>query len=1025
MILSNKNIPHKRSLLCAAISLTLLPFAGAASAQDGVIEEVVVTGSFIRRDTINVTTPVQVMTEEDLLEQGTPNLGEVLRNSTFNYGVQSVTNILTAAASSAGTQGANFRGLGTRATLTLLNGRRTLNTNLANLYPQIMIERTDSLTAGGATIYGTDAVGGVFNVVPKTDFDGFAFQVGGNEADDWYENAFNFMAGQRGDRGGFVVAAEVRRKNALNFAERPEYTLGAASYSSTSWPGDFRVANRDIDGAISSVAGRPDPGCGQNNEATGTPEERKAAGILGQRQGILVGSCRWEFGANFDLLDAQDTFTSAAVWDYEISDRLSYEGEAMYSTNTVIARGSPSDPGGRIPELSAVPGNNPGNPFRAFYDANANGKFETGDQLLYAQDANGDGIPDRNQGVDLDRNGLDDVIVAGFDPAMGIPFNEDVLISDWRPVGIPFNGPSRLNSDRTSNGSADADYSTFRLVQQLNFDIDDNWSGMASYTYNRREYDGGGRGESLSAINAGFNGTLLVRDPTTQSSRNAFFNPFATQNFACVNRDCSGGIRQTDPNAINDQAVFDQVAFDANNRIIENLQVFESVVTGDLFEMPAGMVQSAFGVQVRDESYELDANSVSNALDLWIGVGTPDYTQDRQTTALFAEFSAPLLDNLIMDFSIRDESVDDDSVNDLDQTTYSVGFNYSPTDFATLRASWNSSFIAPSLTQLYDSPTLQGLSQTTDPFTGSSEFTSRTTGGTPTLAPEKADIFNVGATFTFLDNDLSFSIDYKYFDFTDRIIRPASQEVLDAEAADAVAAGFALTPAGLAAFEAAGLNNPGIQRSPNPGRLLELITTDQINAQSMEWKGFDTSVNYSFDANEIPFIGGDYGQFNAGLDATYIEAYDYTSFTGETIQGAGNRNYRVAAVPPTPRIKANARLAWNMNDHQVVIYGRYLSSLNSVRDGDPFSSTNPGTRGFFALLGVTNPTPDRIGSFTTWDVQYSTSFDTFFDGKTSVQLGMLNAFDRKAQPLVTLGGLETALYDPRNRTFYARLRHEF
>ena len=94
----------------------------------GDIEEVVVTGSFIRRDTINVTTPVQVMTEEDLLEQGTPNLGEVLRNSTFNYGVQSVSNILSAQAQSAGTQGANFRGLGSRATLTLLNGRRTLNT---------------------------------------------------------------------------------------------------------------------------------------------------------------------------------------------------------------------------------------------------------------------------------------------------------------------------------------------------------------------------------------------------------------------------------------------------------------------------------------------------------------------------------------------------------------------------------------------------------------------------------------------------------------------------------------------------------------------------------------------------------------------------------------------------------------------------------------------------------------------------------------------------------------------------------
>lgn len=1020
-------IPHKRSLLCTAITLSLLPFSGVSLAQEQ-IEEVVVTGSFITRDTFNTTTPVQVMTEASLLEQGTPNLGEVLRNSTFNYGVESVSNVLAANGQSAGLQGANFRGLGERATLTLLNGRRTLNTNLANLYPQIMIQRTDSLTAGGATIYGTDAVGGVFNVIPKSRYEGFAFQVGGNEADDWYENAFNFMAGLQGDRGGIVIGAEVRRKNALNFDERPQFTAGAASYSSTSWPGDFRVANRDITGAITNVSGRPDPGCGLNNTATGsTPAEVKAEGVFASRQGQRVGSCRWEFGANFDLMDAQDTFTSAAVFDFEISDRLSYEGELMYSTNTVIARGSPSNPGGRIPELSAVPGINPGNPFRAFYDADVDGNFEPdgGDLLLFAQDANGDGIPDRNLGVDLDNNGFDDVIVAGTDPSMGIPFNEDVLISDWRPVGYPFVGPSRLNSDGTSNGAADADYNTFRLVQQLNFDINDNWSGNASYLYNRREYDGGGRGESLSAINAGFSGNLLVRDEATASSRNAFFNPFTTQNFACINRDCSGGIRQTDPNQINTPDIYDQVAFDSNNREIETLQVFESVFTGDLFEMPAGMVQSAFGLQIRDESFDLDANAISNALDLWIGVGTPDYTQDRQTTALFAEFSVPLTDTLLMDLSIRDESVDDDSVNDLDQTTYSVGFNYAPADYASFRASWNSSFIAPSLTQLYDSPTLQGLSQTTDPFTGSSEFTARTTGGTPTLEPEQADIFNLGATFTFLDNDLTLSVDYKYFDFTDRIIRPASQEVLDAEADLAVANGFPLTEAGLAAFEAAGLNNPGIIRASGPGRLLELVTTDQLNAQSMVWEGADLAINYGFDASEIPLIGGDFGRFNVGLDATYIHAYDYTSFTGEEINGAGNRNNRVAAVPPTPRWKGNARFAWNMNNHQVTLFGRYLHGINNVRDGDPFSSPAPGTRGFFALLGVTNPTPDELPSYTTWDLQYSVSFDSFFEGETSVQLGVINLGDREPQPLVTLGGLETSLYDPRLRTFYARLRHEF
>ncbi len=1020
-------IPHRRSLLCSAIAFSLLPLTGSLSAQDNRIEEVVVTGSFITRDTVNTTTPVQTMTEQSLIEQGTPNLGEVLRNSTFNYGVESVTNIVAANGQSAGLQGANFRGLGERATLTLINGRRTLNTNLANLYPQIMIQRTDSLTAGGATIYGTDAVGGVFNVIPKTNYEGFAVQVGTNDAEGWYENAFNFIAGIQGDRGGVVFGAEIRRKDGLNFAERPEFTLGAASYSSTSWPGDFRVANRDINGAITNVSSRPDPGCGLNNEATGTPTERKAAGVLGSRQGTLVGSCRWEFGANFDLMNKQDTFTTAALFDYEFSDRLSYEGEMMFSGNSVIDRGSPSNPGGRIPELGAVPGTNPGNPYRAFFDADVDGRFEPdlGDLLLFAQDANGDGIPDRNPGVDLDGNGLDDVIVAGSNAALGIPFNEDVRIIDWRPVGYPFVGPSRLNADATSGGAANAEYTTFRIVQQMNFDINDNWSGFASYLYNFRESQVDGVDESLSAISAGLNGTLLVRNEATAASQTAFFNPFATQNFACINRDCSGGILQTDPAQINSTAVYDQIAVDEDTEITETLQVVESVITGDLFELPAGSVQSAFGFQYRDETYDLNANSLANALDLWIGVGTPDYKQDRQTLALFAEFSVPLLDTLLMDVSIRDERVNDDSPEDLDQTTYALGFNWTPLDYATFRASWNSSFIAPSLPQLYNSPTLQGLSQTTDPFTGSSEFTARTTGGTTTLRPEQADIWNIGTTLSFLDDDLTVSIDYKYFDFSDRIIRPTSQEVIDAEADIAVANGFALTPTGLAAFEAAGLNDPRIQRSPNPGRLLELVVTDQLNAQSMEWRGADVSVNYGFEASEIPFIGGDYGQFNAGFDATYVEAYDFTSFVGTEIKGAGNRNNRVAAVPPTPRWKANARFAWNMNNHQVTVFGRYLHGINNVRDGDPFSSPAPATRGFFALLGVTNPTPDELGSYTTWDVQYSTSFETLFDGNTSLQLGALNVFDRAPQALVTLGGLETSLYDPRLRTFYARLRHEF
>ncbi len=1017
----------------------LLPWAAAgvlgsalsvpAVAQEQAIEEIIVTGSFIRRDSFDMSSPLDVMNEYQLQEQGTPNLGEVLRNSTYNYGVESVGNILAAEPQTAGVQGANFRGLGERATLTLLDGRRTASANLANLYPQIMIERTESLTDGGATLYGTDAVGGVFNIIPKHDYEGVAVQIGTNQADGWHEHAASILIGGGNETSRFVAAAEMRRKDSLEFFERKQYTLGAASYSSTSWPGDFLVANRDVSGNIIGVSSRPDPGCGMNNDVTGDATEVKGAGVLGSRQGQLRGSCRWEFGQNFNFQDEQDILTTAVNFEHAFNDRIRFSGEVMFSRNEVITRGSPSNPGGRQGELTAIPGDNPGNPYRAFYDADLDGVYDIGDgdALLYAQDANGDGIPDRNEGVDIDQNGMDDVILAAdpFSAASGIPFSEDTVIVDWRPVGYPYDGPSRLNDDRTSKGAGELDSRNIRVVGQVDIDLTESWSGYVSYVYNNLNYDVGGTGESLSAINDGINGTLLVRDEPNAASRAAWFNPFTTQNFVCENRDCSGGVRQTDPDQINSTAVYDQVAFFDPTNETEVLEIWEMVATGDLFEFGAGTVQAAVGAQYRDASYEVDAGTVSNALDLWIGVGQPDFKVDRQTTAVFGELAIPLFENFEIDMSIRSEFVEDDSPEDLDHTDYRIGVRFEPVDFLALRASWNTSFIAPGLDQLYDPSSLQGLSQITDGFTGISAFTARTTGGTPTLKPEEADIYNIGASLFLLDGDLRFDLDWKFFDFTDRIIRPAAQEILDADEAAAAAAGFDVSPTGLPAWLASGLANPGIQRSPI-NQQIQLVITDQINAQEMEWKGIDLSVNYAFDAEDIPLIGGDYGIFNVGLDATWVDAYNYTSFTGEEIEGAGFRNNRVAAVPPTPEWKANLRVAWNLGNHQVVAYGRYLDGVGKADDGDPFCTTSPATLAFFRSLGVTNPCPTELSSYTTWDFQYSYAAPLFFDnGETSIQVGLINAFDKEAEAIVTLGGLETNLYDPRGQTWYVRLRQDF
>jgi iron complex outermembrane receptor protein len=1022
---------HKRTLrasvcLLSAGTLMSLYSTAAGAAEEGAIEEIVVTGSLIRRDSFDMSSPIDVMDEVALQEQGTPNLGEVLRNSTYNYGVESVGNILAANPQLVGNIGPNFRGLGERATLTLLDGRRTSSGNLANMYPQIMIERTESLTDGGATLYGTDAVGGVFNIIPKKNVNGVELQFGTNQADGWGENAFSALAGHDGEQGRFVAAFEYRDKDRLSFFDRKKYSLGAASYSSNPWPGNFIVPNRDATGAITTSTVRADPGCGLNNDVNGDPTEVKAAGVLGSRQGQLRSSrCRWEFGQNFDYLDQIDTYTAAINYEYEFSESFRISGEVMYNRSVVDTRGSPSNPGGRIGELPPVLGENPGNPYRAFYDVDLNGFYDPdeGDQLLYATiDPNSDPSnpqPLRDPSTDADGNGVPDVVVCGTDPDCGMAFNEDVWVNPgtFRPVGYPYYGPSRLNKDRTSNGAGEQDSDNFRIVTQLDYDLSETWSGWTGMLYDEYTYFGGGRGESLSALAAGVQGTMLVRDEATGSSRLAWFNPFTTQNFLCVNRDCSGGNR-ADPDApnspVNSTEVWDQVAIEEPTEAKTITSGIEQVFTGDLFQLGGRGIGSAFGANWRDEKYQVDTGPVSNALDLWIGIGGPDYKVDRQTTALFGELNFPLLDNLDVDVSARQEWVKDDSPEDLDSFNWRIGARWEVIPNLALRASFNTAFIAPSLAQLYAPSSLQGLSQITDPWLAKSDFAPRTVGGTPTLSPEEADIYNLGFSLNLFDNTLRIDFDWKNFDFTDRIIRPTAQEVLNAERDRASAAGYSIDAAGLAAWLASGQADPGIIRDPN-NLSIQVVTTDQLNAQSMEWAGFDLNVNYF-----VPW--DDWGNFDIGVATTYVDKYDYTSFSGETVKGAGNRNNNVAAVPPTPRWKANLRLGWSMGNHRVTIYGRYIDKIRNVREGDPFSSTNPAVRAFFASLGVTNESLDELKGYMTWDVQYALTLPgLILGGDTNIQIGAINLFDKDAQPLVTLGGLETHLYDPRGQTWYIRI----
>ncbi|RYG15372.1 MAG: TonB-dependent receptor, partial [Caulobacteraceae bacterium] len=182
------------------------------------VEEVVVTGSRIPSNEFTSASPVQVITAARAEQRGISDTAQFLQSSTLAAGPPSVT----------------LRGLGANRTLVLLNGRRAgpagtrggVSSFDLNVIPQSAINRVDILKDGASSIYGSDAVAGVVNLVTERARDGgemsaFAsvpFEKGGEQ----YNISGTF--GKTFDRGYLNVSADYYRQEALRAGDRDYLT---------------------------------------------------------------------------------------------------------------------------------------------------------------------------------------------------------------------------------------------------------------------------------------------------------------------------------------------------------------------------------------------------------------------------------------------------------------------------------------------------------------------------------------------------------------------------------------------------------------------------------------------------------------------------------------------------------------------------------------------------------------------------------------------------------------------------------
>lgn len=191
--------------------------------------DIVVTGSRIRGG--EPLSPIIVASRREIEDRGFTDLGQFARDLVQNYsggqnpgvagGGQGGSANLTSSST------LNLRGLGADATLTLFNGHRVAYDAFGqgidiSAIPLAAVERVETVTDGSSALYGSDAVGGVANVILRRDYDGATASARFGAATDGgdVEQQYDLVAGKKWRTGGLIAAFDYRHVTPINAGER-------------------------------------------------------------------------------------------------------------------------------------------------------------------------------------------------------------------------------------------------------------------------------------------------------------------------------------------------------------------------------------------------------------------------------------------------------------------------------------------------------------------------------------------------------------------------------------------------------------------------------------------------------------------------------------------------------------------------------------------------------------------------------------------------------------------------------------
>ena len=798
---------------CAAgVAVAVPPLS--AWAEEGVIEEMVVTGSRIPRSDLEGVAPVTVYTAADIDRSGATSIGQLLREIPSVSGGAQTTQVNNGGG---GVMQISLRGMGAVRTLVLLNGRRVTSSvddgasGIAvdlNTIPTSIIERVEVLKDGASAAYGSDAVAGVVNIITRKDFEGFELGTywGDTTRGGGARGQVDIVAGGGGENNRWLFAASHTDEEEIEVADRkwaatPLFqAAGKVIFLGSSAPpwGRYR---------INEVA--QDRDCNDDGEIK--------AGT--NCQDLTLGP---EYGAfrRFDYFGGDSYNYAPSNYQRQPNQRWSLSffaetGLGMLSDAGVLGNVSGymeatytnRESQQKLAEVPLAP--------LAFF----------GHEAPYSKDNH-------------------------YNPL-------DVDIPDWRRRMVE--GGSRFSPN---------DEDTVRLLVGMLGDWAEGplegWSWDAYLV----------RGESRRTSHFGhiYNLERVANavGPTTGSP--------ATGDLRCVNDAASCVPLNTFGENSVTQEMIDYVTFTTNESFSLEQQIYAiALSTPALFELPAGGVGLAFGLEYRDE-FAADAPDSQVAALGTAATGTPRQPTSGGYTATeaYLEVVVPVAQRFELEAAVRHSEYDAFGGT----TNPKFGFRWTPHDDLVLRGSVSSAFRAPNVGELFGGagssfPSVSdpckggrtGGSVCMDPRVPDEGFEVISTqirtrvGGNADLTPEEADIFTVGVVWTpdALIPGLSLAVDYYQYDLTDAI--------------GGLGADFILESCALR-----GELCERIDRFPD-GNVRQLDNRT-ANATGLESDGVDLAVAYTGIA--LPR-----GELDVRLDLTRVLTHDLVQPDGKVIKHAG------------------------------------------------------------------------------------------------------------------------------------------